>query len=147
MKNPYKNKFEVIARAVVENRDKILLCRSKGRGYYFLPGGHLEFGEKIDKALAREMKEELGIKVEKISFIGIVDNIYTEGGEKHHEINLIFKTKVNKFSTLSRENHIDFTFLKKKDLMKEKIYPVAVKKQLIKWLSKKEIFWDSQFDK
>ena len=44
--NPYKNKFEVSLRAVVENNGKILVCRNKKRGYYFFPGGHLEYGEK-----------------------------------------------------------------------------------------------------
>lgn len=146
MKNKYKNTIEVIVRSVVLDKGKILLCQSKGRNqmHYFLPGGHLEFGEKIDKAIAREFIEELNIRVKKISFIGVADNIYTEFGNKHQEINLVFKTEVEKISTQSQEDHLNFALLTKEEFMKERIYPIALKKQILKWLKNKKIFWVSQ---
>jgi len=73
--------FEICIRAVVQNKGKILVCFHKEKGYYFLPGGHLEFGESIPDALFREVKEELGIKIRKFSLIGLVDNFYEEEGE------------------------------------------------------------------
>lgn len=145
--NRYQNYFEVIVRAVIEDKGKILLCRNKKKNYYYLPGGHLEFGEKIDKALAREIKEELNLKVEKSFFIGMVDNIFIKDKKDknvHHEINLIFKTKVNKIHTVSQEKYIDFILMSKKEFLKEKkIYPITLKKQLIKWFKNKKIFYIS----
>ena len=88
--NPYRNKFEICIRAIILNNGKILVCRKKKKGYYFFPGGHLEFGEKIGDALTREIKEELNVAVKKFSFIGVVDNVFKEDDEKHHEINFIF---------------------------------------------------------
>ena len=144
MKNPYKNKFEIAVRTIIEYKGKILLCKIKKSDCYFFPGGHLEYGERIDKALAREIKEELNTKVEKFSFIGVVDNIFTGDGDKHHEINFVFKTKIKKVYTLSQENHIDFVLIDKKEFSKQKIFPIALKKQLLKWFKDKKTFWVSQ---
>jgi 8-oxo-dGTP diphosphatase len=36
-----------------------------------LPGGHVEAGESLTRALKREMREELGIRVEKITPIRV----------------------------------------------------------------------------
>src|SRR3989344_569568 len=143
--NPYKNKFEVSLRAVVENNGKILVCRNKKKGYYFFPGGHLEYGEKIKDALARELKEELNVVSKEISFIGTVDNIFIEDREKHHEINLVFKMKLKSNKTERQEDHIDFTFMNKKEFAKAQLYPIALKKAILKWSKDKKIFWASQY--
>lgn len=38
-------------------------------GYVEIPGGHLDPGETLEKALRREMKEELGIEVERARLV------------------------------------------------------------------------------
>ena len=40
-------------------------------GQVLLPGGHVEVGESLNQALKREMREELGIRVEKITPIRV----------------------------------------------------------------------------
>ena len=57
----------IVAGAVVE-RGRVLLChRCPDRPWYpnvwDLPGGHVERGETLSDALARELREELGITV------------------------------------------------------------------------------------
>ncbi|ADL12770.1 NUDIX hydrolase [Acetohalobium arabaticum DSM 5501] len=48
--------------AVIFNPDdEILLCKSnKWDNKYVIPGGHIELGERMEKALIREIKEEKG---------------------------------------------------------------------------------------
>jgi len=104
----------------------------------------VEFGERLNEALKRELKEELGVSLQKFSFMGVVDNIFMDDGEKHHEFILAFRAKVKGVHSDSREDHIDFTFLSKKDFAKNKIYPIALKKATLKWLKDKKIFWVSQ---
>jgi ADP-ribose pyrophosphatase YjhB (NUDIX family) len=137
-------KFEVCVRTVIQKREKILVCWNKEKGYYFFPGGHLNFGESIPKALSRELKEELGMEIKKFSFIGLVDNIYEEAGKKHHEINLVFNVIPKKIISKSKENHISFFFFDKKRFSKEKVLPIALKRVILKWLKDKKIFWASQ---
>jgi len=150
----YKNQFELCVRGIIKWQGKILVCWNKEKKYYFFPGGHIDFGETASAALVRELKEELDITVKKSSFIGIVENIYTEKQdkhkkhiEKHHEINLVFSVSAEKTRDKSLEDHIDFVFLNKKEFKKEKILPLALQKNIINWLKNKKIFWASQIDK
>jgi 8-oxo-dGTP diphosphatase len=51
--------------AVVIKKGKILLVRRKNepyRGMLALPGGFVEYGEKTEEAVLRELKEETGMK-------------------------------------------------------------------------------------
>ena len=142
--NPYSGKLEVSVRAIIESKGRILVCQNKKKGYYFFPGGHLKFGERPIEALQRELKEELGISFRKFSFMGIVDNIFTEDNKKHHEFVLSFSIKFKNIHNKSREDHINFEFLSKKDFIKTKVYPLALKKATLTWFKNKKTFWASQ---
>lgn len=52
---------------LITENDKILLCRLcdglQHHGRWTLPGGGLEFGEKLEEALVREVFEETGLSV------------------------------------------------------------------------------------
>jgi 8-oxo-dGTP pyrophosphatase MutT (NUDIX family) len=151
MNNEYKKQFEVCVRAVIKSRGKILVCWHKEKKYYFFPGGHIDFGETAESALIRELKEELDIVVRKLSFIGMIENIYIEKRDKHkehrgkhHELNLIFSVSAKKVKDKSLEDHIDFVFLDNKKFKKEKVLPLILQKNVIKWLEDKKIFWASQ---
>ncbi|MBL7156388.1 MAG: NUDIX domain-containing protein [Candidatus Pacebacteria bacterium] len=145
--NKYKNKFELCVRAIIQDDDRILVCKRKDKDYYFFPGGHIDFGESAESALVRELKEELNISIKKLSFIGTVENIFIQDNEKHHEINLVFNVLVAKAKDKSEEDHIDFFFFDKKRFLKEEVLPIALQKTVIKWLENKKMFWASQIDK
>ena len=59
---------DVVAAALVENRRVLLTHRSPARTWYpdvwDLPGGHIEAGESAERAVTRELLEELGIVVD-----------------------------------------------------------------------------------
>lgn len=144
-----EKQIDVLVRAIIQNKGKILICQKigkdyKGKDYYFFPGGHVEFGESANKALEREMKEELGLKIKKCSFIGGSEHLFTKDGKKHHEINLAFDVKVDKLKLKSRENHIEFFLKTKKELSEEKVLPKVLTKAILKWLKDKKPFWVSQ---
>ena len=59
---------------IVNNEGSILLCKrsKKARNEtscWEVPGGQVEFGERLEEAVKREMKEELNIKVKRMKFI------------------------------------------------------------------------------
>ena len=83
--------IETIARGVCIVDGKVLLCLPKDRSYSYLPGGHIEFGETGREALVREMKEETGLAATAGELLGIVESSFVQKGEKHCEINLIYK--------------------------------------------------------
>ena len=61
---------EVVAALLVRDGHVLLCHRAEGRRWYpdvwDLPGGHVERGETPIEALARELKEELGIVIEEV---------------------------------------------------------------------------------
>lgn len=138
--------FRLIARAVILKEEKILFCRTKHGSFYFLPGGGVDSMEKAEDALVREVREELGVVLTKVDYIGTVENIF-KGGEKDeasfHEINLVFEASMEKYNIKSLEDHIDFYWLSLDQIEKENILPEVLKLSIIKWLNDKNYFWGS----
>ena len=139
-----KKEIEILVRAIIQAKGKILVCKKIGKDYYFFPGGHVNYGENATKALARELKEELAIAIKKLTFIGGSEHIFIEDELEHQEINLVFETKVNKLKTKSQENHLSFFLISKNELRKEKVLPAVLTKAVFKWLKDKKPFWASQ---
>ncbi|WP_114955149.1 NUDIX hydrolase [Sphingosinicella terrae] len=52
--------IRIAAALIVDGRGRILLVRKRGTQAFMQPGGKLEHGETGPKALARELREELG---------------------------------------------------------------------------------------
>jgi len=136
--------FEVCVRGIIRRGNRILVCKRKDKNYYFFPGGHVEFGESAEGALRRELKEELDISIKNVSFIGAMENIFREERRKKHELNLVFDVKAEKAKDKSMEDHLDFFFFDIKQFSKEKVLPIALKKQVMDWLKDRKSFWVSQ---
>lgn len=81
--------IEIIARGLCLEDDRVLLCRSARKGYHYLPGGHVEFGEPAAVALAREFMEETGQHVSVGPPLLVEEHIFT-ADRAHHEINIVF---------------------------------------------------------
>ena len=83
-----------VAAVVVEN-DKVALVR-RGRppayGEWSLPGGAVELGETLEKAVIREVREEIGLEVKVSELVGIFDRIFLdkEGQVQFHYVLLDF---------------------------------------------------------
>jgi 8-oxo-dGTP diphosphatase len=56
-------------------------------GLVLLPGGHVEVGESLERALKREMLEELGIQVEKITPVRV--RYYTASNGERQRIHYL----------------------------------------------------------
>lgn len=47
----------------------LLVKAARWNNKYIIPGGHIEYGEKAEEALVREIKEETGLDVFDIKFL------------------------------------------------------------------------------
>ena len=75
--------IKVVA-AILQKEDKILIARKKeGKplaGYFEFPGGKIEKGETPEESLARELMEEMNIKIDVKEYVG--ESIYDYGNGK-----------------------------------------------------------------
>ncbi len=120
--------IEVIARAIITRDDgSLLVARQLGRTFVFLPGGHVELGEPAERALAREIHEELGADAKVGDFAGAVEHIYTDGTEQHHELNLIFTAEMSGDVISSQEPHLEFLWVAAADIAECDLRPKPVR--------------------
>ena len=79
--------------AIITKERKVLLTKRKiepFKGYWCLPGGHIEYGETAKDAIIREVEEEVDLHFKPI-FIGYYDEIIP--GIGWHRVVLIFSGK------------------------------------------------------
>jgi ADP-ribose pyrophosphatase YjhB (NUDIX family) len=82
--------FNLRVAAVITHGRKILLCTVDGLGYWFLPGGRARFGEPGQRALSRELSEELGHRFPPGRLALVVENIYRDSSLQH-EVGLYYR--------------------------------------------------------
>lgn len=135
------NEFELLVRGLIIRDKKILVCQTEGRDYCFLPGGHVEFGEPMQLALEREMKEELGVSILNAQFIGGVENIFTQSEDAKHEISFLYDVDIDGDSFESQEDHIRFYWLTYEEFAEQKVMPPALKDAVLQWIVEKKPFF------
>ncbi len=69
---------------------RVLVEHAVGKGFCFLPGGRVEFGESAAGALRREATEELGETAEVGRLLIVADNFFELDGRRYQEVNLYF---------------------------------------------------------
>ncbi|MFV1858683.1 MAG: NUDIX domain-containing protein [Anaerolineales bacterium] len=82
--------IELLVRAIIEDDGRFLIAHTKGAGNVYLPGGHVEPGEGMKNALARELAEEFGATVEVGEYLGSVEHAWEVAGVHSHEVNHFF---------------------------------------------------------
>jgi 8-oxo-dGTP diphosphatase len=99
---------------IINKNNEVLLQKrtdktNSNAGEWSRPGGTVEFGEKVEDALIREIQEELNIGIEIIKFLEYTDNILIESGVKKHWLALGFlaRIKSGKLQNLEPEKHIE----------------------------------------
>jgi 8-oxo-dGTP diphosphatase len=84
---------------VFDNQAHVLLVRRAHppfKGYYALPGGFVEIGESVEQACRRELMEETGVKVGRLSLIGVYSD--PKRDPRGHSCSVAFMAQVARAS-------------------------------------------------
>ncbi len=72
---------------IVEGERVVLIERRDGMGTA-LPGGGVKYGENVEEALMREVREETGLEVEVQDLLGVYSD--PERDPRHHIVTVVF---------------------------------------------------------
>jgi len=128
--------IEITARALIVKNKQIVLAKHKKLNVYFMPGGHGEFGETVETALTREIKEEMGIDVKLGKLWAIMENFFNDV----HEISFIYTAEIPDKPIASCEQDLEIFWTQLSDLKKLNHLPIQLVKPLINDHSKQGPF-------
>jgi len=130
-------KPDVRVAIVIIKEERILLVqhKKKGRKYWLLPGGRVNFGETLIEAIQREMVEEANVEVKVGNLLFISDAISPDIDSQRHIINIFFEGEISagelKIGDEEILERIEFVPITQLDELT--FYPM-VKEELKKWL-------------
>lgn len=123
--------IEFIARGLAIRDGRVLLCRNVKHGYYFLPGGHVEFGETAGDAIVREFKEESGSTVACGPAALVAEHLFERKKGPCHEVNVVFHVELHGVEIKSLESKIEFEWVDLAQLNELDLRPTSIKAWLI----------------
>ncbi len=89
----YLNPAAAVAGVIVDERGRmVVLVRGKepGKGKWDLPGGFVDPGETVEDALRREVREEIGLEVTVLRYLGSWPNVYEYMGVRYRTVDMGF---------------------------------------------------------
>jgi 8-oxo-dGTP pyrophosphatase MutT (NUDIX family) len=117
---------ELLARGVLIQGSRLLVCRSLKGGYVYLPGGHVEPFELAADALAREFLEETGMVIRVGACLLVAEVLAPQA--RIHELNLVFLVEqAGREPIRSRETDIAFEWVELASLPQLDLRPRAIR--------------------
>ena len=133
----FLNTSAAVAGLIFNNQGELLFTRRAIEphfGMLDLPGGFIEPMENAEHALAREIKEELGVAVTKMEYFGSFPNEYPFSGLSVFTLDLIFKIELESLDNLKAMDDISgFEFYKPDHVNMDEI-PAHSIQQIVKKL-------------
>jgi len=100
-------KIRPIAICVCRDGDRILVAEGrdskKNQTFYRPLGGTIEFGERGEETVTRELMEEIGATLTEVRYLGTLENIFVYEGRRGHEIVLVYDGKLADRSLYQKE--------------------------------------------
>ena len=112
----YKNPKLTADGAVLE-KDKILLIKRKNepfKGKWALPGGFVEYGEKVEDTVIREVYEETGLKTSIKKIVGVYSDPNRD--PRGHTVTIVYLLSLKGGELRSSDDASDAKFFNVKEL-------------------------------
>ena len=109
---------------LIKKNNKYLLGKrvnSPAKGYFFSAGGRIMKNETLNDAMVRIADSELNIELlNEPKFIGVFEHFYEDSifeGVSTHYVNLAYEYEVDVLNILPKDQHSDYKWFKKNDLL------------------------------
>jgi nucleoside triphosphatase len=114
---------------ILNPKGEIFLMRShKWRHKYVIPGGHIELGESIEQALRREIREETGLEIHDIAFLGVQEFIYDDAfWTKRHFIFFDYVCRTDSFQVTLNDEGQAYVWVPAEEALALPVEPYTVR--------------------
>lgn len=112
--------------AIILKQNRVLLVergRSPLKGYWSLPGGVLETGERLEEGVCREVLEETGLVVKPLRVVEIFERIMPDarGRPEYHYVLIDYQCRVKSGSLKAQDDVSRAEWVSRSDLFRYKI--------------------------
>jgi len=139
----------VVGPIIYNDQGEIFLIKNpKFNNQWTIPGGHIELGETMEEALAREIFEETSLKIDQIEFVNASDGIYPSNFlKKKHFIFLNFFAHLASGSPILSREMSEYIWIKPEKALEELDVAESVTGLLELFIARKNENKDSYEDK
>ena len=99
----YFNAAAATVAFIFNTKGELLVCRrakEPAKGTLDLPGGFVDITETAEDAIRREVKEELNLEIDSLSYQFSLPNIYLYSGFEVHTLDIFFECNVSSFDNI-----------------------------------------------
>jgi ADP-ribose pyrophosphatase YjhB (NUDIX family) len=100
-------RIRALAIAIIREGDRLLVMEGRdeslARTFYRPLGGGVEFGERAEAAVRRELREEIGAELTNVAYVAMIENLYELEGHPGHEIVFVYTAELADRALYERE--------------------------------------------
>lgn len=126
------NSSAAVAALVVDDESKLMLVTrgvEPDYGKLDLPGGFVDPGETAEHAIQRELKEELGLKVDSMKYLGSAPNEYIFSEFSVFTLDMAFEVKTESLQNLEpMDDILAYKFYSEEEINYDDIPAPSIKK-------------------
>ena len=124
MENIPKNFYRTSVKALILNEQKQFLLMLQSDGLWDLPGGGLDYGEKPEEGLRRELREEMGLDIVWVdkrpsyfftTLINPARGVYSS--------NTIYEVHLQSLDFVRSDECVEIRFFTSEEALKLKLFP------------------------
>jgi len=124
---------------ILENeKGEIMLVKRRvepKKGYWDWPGGFIEPNESLEDSVRREIKEELGVEVEKIRIVGVYSDNYLFQGLKYPMLGIAVSAKITGGEIKAADDILEYRYFPAEEILKMELAFENIKQGISDYLN------------
>ena len=142
----YRNPSSAVDVAVIDGERLLLVKRGRNpyRDSWALPGGFVEYGEKVEETAAREVLEETGVRVTLEAILGVYSDPRRD--PRGHTITTVFIARPVAGEPVGGDDAAEASWIDIKSLEVEMLAfdHSRIVEDFMQWLQDNSTFWSSK---